>query len=644
MAKVRLLEDHVANQIAAGEVIERPASVVKELVENSIDAGATRIEVEFRNGGTSLMRIEDNGGGMSHDDALLALERHATSKIQKVKDLDGLTTMGFRGEALPSIASVSRFQLQTREEGAEGGTEVLIDGGKMIHVRDCGMPQGTRMTISKLFNTVPARRKFLKSKTTESAHIVQCVRLYALAHPEIGFSLLDDGRSLFQSPANSSLKSRIAEVFGKQIANNLIEVDASEDGLRMRGYIGKPSLSRSSRHEMLFFVNNRPVENKTLSYALVESYYGHIPKGRYPVAFLFLDLDPQRVDVNVHPAKREIRFREEAKTRGFAVRTLLEALRGESESLQAIKPVEVRLPKSVESEPRVSAAPVAKSVPAKASSAPRPQRRLVQAEERKSSASPAKSEESGGASPVEPTISPKKAPDPQVASVSVVPEPKPESARTESPEAAPRKEEEKAKNWSYLGWAQGEFATFDTGAGVVLLNVRAAQQRILYERMLKDFAAKAVRCQKLLLAQPVELDPLSSAVLVESLEFFERLGFEIAPFGRNFFRIEGTPTWLEDADAEEFVKETIALLRQGNVAEDKEGVAVEMIAKRAVAKLRRPKEEPSSSEIDSLLEKLFSCDKPLTDPEGRPSLIEISSGEIDKRFQRRNRRKHDELF
>lgn len=635
MAKVRLLEDHVANQIAAGEVIERPASVVKELVENSIDAGATRVEVEFRNGGASLMRIEDNGGGMSHDDALLALERHATSKIQKVKDLDGLTTMGFRGEALPSIASVSRFQLQTREEGAEGGTEVLIDGGKMIHVRDCGMPQGTRMTISKLFNTVPARRKFLKSKTTESAHIVQCVRLYALAHPEIGFSLLDDGRSLFQSPANSSLKSRIAEVFGKQIANNLIEVDATEDGLRMHGFIGKPSLSRSSRHEMLFFVNNRPVENKTLSYALVESYYGHIPKGRYPVAFLFLDIDPERVDVNVHPAKREIRFREEAKTRGFAVRTLLEALRGESESLQHIKPVEVRLPKSVvateDASPAARPQAVAKAKPAAAA---KPKRRLVQPNEPPKQSEAAEAIPSGKAKDV-----------PARAAAPVVDTPS-EPASIEK-EAALQKSEEsdaKSKNWTYLGWAHGEFAIFDTGAGVVLLNVRAAQQRILYERMLKDFEANSVRCQKLLLSQPVELDPLSSAVLEESQSFFERLGFEIAPFGRNFFRIEGTPTWLEDAEAEEFVKETIALLRQGNVVEDKEGVAVEMIAKRATAKLRRPKEEPSASEIDSLLEKLFNCEKPLTDPEGRPSLIEISSGEIDKRFQRRNRRKHDELF
>ncbi|EDY81752.1 DNA mismatch repair protein MutL [Verrucomicrobiia bacterium DG1235] len=617
MAKVRLLPDHVANQIAAGEVIERPASVVKELVENSIDAGSTRIEVEFRNGGTSLMRIEDNGGGMSHDDALLALERHATSKIEKVKDLDGLSTMGFRGEALPSIASVSRFQLQTREADTESGTEVVIDGGKMLHVRDCGMPQGTRMTITKLFNTVPARRKFLKSVTTESAHIVHCVRLYALAHPEIGFSLLDDGRSLFQSPACASLRNRVAEIFGKQMVNKLIEVDAAEDGMRLHGLIGKPTLSRSSRHEMLFFVNNRPVENKTLSYALVESYYGHIAKGRYPVAFLFLDIDPERVDVNVHPAKREIRFREEAKARGFAVRTLLEALRAETESYRNIKPVEVKLPSKAEPKIEVEAIqptrPKLPPVAAKPEAPAKSVRRLVQQEKSTPKAVALKRE-------VE----------------------KPAPAQKVKVEPVPV--ESKERNWNYLGWAQGEFATFDTGSGVVLLNVRAAEQRILYERLNSDFAANAIRCQKLLIAQPVELDPVSSALLEESLAFFGRLGFEIAPFGRNFFRIEGTPTWLEDGEAEEFVKETLALLRQGSLSGEKEGVAVELIAKRAAAKLRRPGREPSQSEIDQLLERLFACEKPLTDPEGRPSLIEISTGEIDKRFQRRNRRKQDDLF
>src|SRR5436190_4586537 len=240
MAKVRILTDRVANQIAAGEVIERPAAVVKELVENALDAGATRVEVEFRHGGRALMSVEDNGCGMSKDDALLALERHATSKIAEAADLDRLASYGFRGEALPSIASVSRFQLQTREAGADAGTEIVVNGGKMVHVRDCGRPVGTRIEVTHLFNSVPARRKFLKTDQTESAHIVQCVRLYALACPRTAFTLIEDGRVIFRSPECSTLGDRIAEIFGRQIAESLVPLEAVEQDLRVCGLIGRP--------------------------------------------------------------------------------------------------------------------------------------------------------------------------------------------------------------------------------------------------------------------------------------------------------------------------------------------------------------------------------------------------------------------
>jgi len=222
MPAIRILSDRVANQIAAGEVIERPAAVVKELVENSLDAGATRIEVEFSHGGRSLIRIEDNGSGMSRDDALLSLERHATSKLVETADLDRLDTFGFRGEAVPSIASVSRFELQTRRADAAGGTEVLVNGGKLVHVRECGIAPGTRTIVSHLFNSVPARRKFLKSDATESAHIIQTVRLYALACPQTAFTLIEDGRVLFQSPVCTSLEERAAEIFGRQLVADLL--------------------------------------------------------------------------------------------------------------------------------------------------------------------------------------------------------------------------------------------------------------------------------------------------------------------------------------------------------------------------------------------------------------------------------------
>src|SRR5258706_10336617 len=327
MAKVRILSDRVANQIAAGEVIERPAAVVKELVENALDAGATRIEVEFRHGGRSLMRVEDNGQGMSRDDALLALERHATSKIVEAADLDHLASYGFRGEALPSIASVSRFELQTREAASDAGTEIHVNGGKLLHVRDCGRPVGTRVEVTHLFNSVPARRKFLKTDQTEAAHIVHCVRLYALACPRAAFTLIEDGRVIFRSPECRTVEERIAEIFGRQIAEALVPIECVEPGMRLSGLIGRPGVGRATRHEMIVFVNARPVDSRTLNYALIESYHESLPKGRYPLAFVFFDCDPAAVDVNVHPAKREVRFRSEAAVRGFVIRAVLQRLR-----------------------------------------------------------------------------------------------------------------------------------------------------------------------------------------------------------------------------------------------------------------------------------------------------------------------------
>src|SRR5271165_2885374 len=327
MAKVRILPERVANQIAAGEVIERPAAVVKELVENSLDAGATRIVVEFAHAGQALIRVEDNGHGMSPEDARTALERHATSKIAESADLDRLATFGFRGEALPSIASVSRFTLQTREAGQDSGTEIAVNAGRVLHVKACGRPVGTRVDVEHLFEPVPARRKFLKSDRTESAHIVNCVRLYALACPAASFALYDDGREVFHSPECTSLAERVAEIFGRQAADGLIPIDSEESGMRLTGLIGPPGLCRASRHDMVAFVNSRPVDSRTLNGALIESFRESIPRGRYPVAFVFLECAPAEIDVNVHPAKREVRFRREALVRGFVIRSVLARLR-----------------------------------------------------------------------------------------------------------------------------------------------------------------------------------------------------------------------------------------------------------------------------------------------------------------------------
>ncbi len=614
MSCIRVLPDQVANQIAAGEVIERPASVIKELLENSLDAKATRVEIEYKQGGRNYMRIEDNGCGMSKDETLLALERHATSKIRKADDLNSLFTMGFRGEALPSIASVSRFQLQSRDESSDSGTEVLVNGGKLIHAKDCGMPQGTRIQVDQLFNSVPARRKFLKTDATESAHIVHCSRLYALAHPEVAFSLIDDGRQIFKSPPCSRLEDRVAEIFGKQVSKSLLSVDAEKGDLKLTGLIGRPGTSRSSRHEMLIFVNNRPVESRTLGYALVESFYGHIPKGRYPIAFLFLELPPHLVDVNVHPAKREIRFRNEAQVRGFAIRSILEALREHLDTLTISPKVLV--------EKRQSAPPVE----TKRTELPRPDL-----------SKPSKLEVE-----VADDLSLKaEAVEQQSEPQTDLPGQEARGAEKEAPQSPPAILD---SSWEFVGWAQNEFAIFNTEAGISLLNTKAAEQRIWYERLVKQYENESIESQRLLLPIPVEFDPVSASLLSENIQFLETFGIAVAPFGRNFFRIEGVPSWLSEGDAEDYLREVVSMLREGALNDGRSAKGLESMAQHAASRATRNTALPDPDQLKLMLDQLFSCRNPLSDPQGRPSFIEISKGEIERRFQRHSSTRKNELF
>ncbi|MBP6506809.1 MAG: DNA mismatch repair endonuclease MutL [Opitutaceae bacterium] len=591
MAKVRILPDRVANQIAAGEVIERPAAVVKELVENALDAGATRIEVEFRHGGRSLMRIEDNGAGMSRDDALLALERHATSKIAVADDLDRLASYGFRGEALPSIASVSRFELQTRETGQDVGSEILVNGGKFVHVRDCGRPVGTRIEVTHLFNSVPARRKFLKTDQTESAHIIQCVRLYALACPQTAFTLIEDGRVIFRSPECTTLAERVGEIFGRQTAEALVPLEMAENGMRLSGLIGRPGVGRATRHEMIVFVNQRPVDSRTLNYALIESYHESLPKGRYPLAFVFFECDPAAVDVNVHPAKREVRFRSEPAVRSFVIRAVLTRLR--ELGAPATRPVVDAGNREPEPGPASIAGAPPPPVPLRP--LPAPTARL----------------------PFTPLASRPLAPPP------VGPAP------IENPKAKPE-----AAAWRYLGLAHGSFALFETTAGLILLDRRAAHERIWFERLQAQFEARAVPSQRLLLPIPVELDPIATALLLDRLELLQGCGFEIAEFGRNFFRIEAVPAWLEPGDAESFLRDLLGLVREGRIPAKNVDLAREELARLAAAKAVRLPENASEADLRGLVGQLFATQHPLTSPAGRPTYIELNHLELARRFQK----------
>ncbi|ACB77318.1 DNA mismatch repair endonuclease MutL [Opitutus terrae] len=628
MAKVRILSDRVANQIAAGEVIERPAAVVKELVENALDAGATRIEVEFRHGGRSLMRVEDNGSGMSRDDALLALERHATSKISEAADLDRLGSYGFRGEALPSIASVSRFELQTREAGQNVGTEVLVSGGKLVHVRDCGRPVGTRIEVAQLFNSVPARRKFLKSDQTEAAHIVQCVRLYALACPGTAFSLIEDGRVIFRSPECPTLAERIAEIFGRQTAESLVPIESVESGMRLGGLIGRPGVGRGTRHEMIVFVNQRPVDSRTLNYALIESYYESVPKGRYPLAFVFFECDPAAVDVNVHPAKREVRFRNEPAVRSFVIRSVLQRLREIADHRSDFaQPSADNMPK-----PESPGAPAAHGRKDDAPAAhaegraatPLAAGNLIVTARFGAESTPylEKSGAIAGARPagVLPPAVPRipAAPMPVNAGAAAVPAP----LKPASP------------SWRFVGLAHGNYALFETTAGLILLDRRAAHERVWFERLQEQFRSGAVPSQRLLLPVPVELDPIAAALLLDRVQFLNAHGFEIAEFGRNFFRIEAVPAWMEPADAEPFLRDLLGAFREGHWPDRDANLAREELARLASVKAVRLPAVTGEQELRALVTHLFATRTPMTNPAGRPTYIELNHAELARRFQK----------
>ncbi len=629
MPKVRILPDRVANQIAAGEVIERPAAVVKELVENALDAGATRVEVEFRHGGRSLIRVEDNGCGMSKDDALLSLERHATSKIAAAADLDHLASYGFRGEALPSIASVSRFLLQTRETAADAGTEILINGGKFVHVRDCGRPVGTRIEVTHLFNSVPARRKFLKTDQTEAAHIVHTVRLYALACPNAAFTLIEEGRVIFRSPQCATLGERIAEIFGRQIAEALIAIDVAEPGHRLTGLIGRPGVGRATRHEMIVFVNARPVDSRTLNYALIESYHESLPKGRYPLAFVFFECDPAAVDVNVHPAKREVRFRSEPQVRSFVIRAVLQRLRELGGGGTGLAPAET-----------VNAAQGAAQKPDTGNRIP-----------------DSPNQQAGGAFQVLQPIRRADLPDLALPSTATAPvsvfqspvSPSSPVSGIRFPVSAPPAQAETspsnrtgssasaasappAPNWRFLGIAHGNYALFETAAGLVLLDRRAAHERIWFERLRDEFRAGEVSSQRLLLPVPMELDAIAAALLLDRLKFLHGHGFEIAEFGRNFFRIEAVPVWMEPADAEPFLRDLLGAFRDGSIPDRNADLAHEALAQMAAAKAVRLPEVAGEAELRSVIAQLFATRMPLTSPGGRPTYIELNHSELARRF------------
>ncbi len=639
MGKIRLLPEALASQVAAGEVVERPASVAKELVENSIDAGASNIEIRTGRGGISLIRVTDDGSGMSRDDALMCLERNATSKIRTVADLAAIHTLGFRGEAIPSIASVSKFRLTTREPNALSGTEVLVNGGKVIHVKDCGEPPGTQIEVRSLFYNIPARKKFLRTENTEFSHLEQVARTQAIAHPGIRFALVRDDRLVFQLPATESRRERIAGLAGMELASRLLEVEPVErDGLSIGGFIGPPGMGRSDRKQQFTFLNGRPVEAIMLTRALREGYHTALMKGQYPVTFLFLEIDPTAVDVNVHPAKKEVRFRDGFGVQDALVRAVQETLRR-----QMRRPVAgVGLTGSEQPARRDDGAGTTRPeqlelIPAREQRSLRgdwvpPREWPGESRENRETASVAaeRSEEAFSAERE------RCAPGPGVAGAEAeTAEASPTPTEAGGEEAGDEETGLRAEDYRIIGVLGKLYVLMESREGLVLMDQHGAHERVLYEEMMRRMESEPAPSQGLLTPITVELSPRDYDLVSRNTETLARLGVGAEPFGNNTLKIDALPAFFRGGDPEAFVhsildeicnsSEKMSRLRLG------EDVIATTVCRHAV-KANDPLRAP---ELERLLRDLLRCDMPYCCPHGRPTLIQIGYGELERKFGRK---------
>jgi len=605
MSRIRLLPDTVASQVAAGEVVERPASVVKELIENGIDAGARKIEILTRRGGISLVRVIDDGSGMDRDDALLSLERHATSKIRSAADLETIATLGFRGEALPSIASVSRFRLTTRELNAIAGTEIIVNGGKIDIVRDGGEAPGTQVEVRSLFYNLPARRKFLRSENTESRNIEHQIHLQAIGHPRIAFSLLRDDRLVFQLPETATLSDRIRDLYGSELLERLIQVDGNASAkVQISGLIGQAGLSRQTRAQQLIFVNGRAIESSLITAAIREGYHTALMKGQYPVTFLFLDLDPGAVDVNVHPTKREVRFRDVTGVREAIVHCLWQTLERSRAEWQEKFRAPAALPPSVTKVPALAMVERQLSAAVSPESVPAPYR------------------------PVEFAPRPDLVPDNRKEPVAGVADPGHGRQAVRSTHAAPQQ-------FQIIGVLNRLYVLMENADGLVLVDQHAAHERILFEELQRRMEEQGVPAQKLLLPQTFDLPPRDSDWIERNMSILQKMGIGIESFGPNSFKIESLPSFLNVSDPTQFMRKVIDDLKSVTNNSSAMRLGEEMIAKTVCRHAVKANDPLRYLEVEKLIRDLLECDLPYCCPHGRPTMIQISLAELEKKFGRK---------
>lgn len=614
---VRVLPLHVANKIAAGEVVERPASVVKELVENALDAGATRIAVMVTQGGRKLVAVQDDGCGMTKDDVLLSLERQATSKIRDVTDIEAIDTLGFRGEAIPSIASVSRFSITTRRADSDEGTFLQVNAGTLAEVRAAGCPPGTRVEVRDLFCNVPARRKFLRAYATEEAHVKTVFTTHALAHPNVGFSLAIDGRELYRLAPANSVRERVRDLFGDDFLAEMLplggpDADSADNAVNVRvtGLIERPNLATPTRRDQYVFVNGRPATAASVAYALREAYPRRAGDAR-PATILFIELPPTQVDVNVHPTKRDVRFRDNAAVKRAIETAVAAALgaggataNGTGETREAREPSSPSCPSSpLTSSPSHPSCPPS-PLPPSPSSLSRP-------------SSPLSSPLTG------PSATPLPAAAPVQGEISFAVEP-------DSTQSRP---------WQwfrFLAQTSSGYLLIETDAGLVTINPQAARERIAYERLLAAVSATdaAPPAQALLIPETVKLGPVEAARISASLETIARMGFQIEPFGTDTFKIDAVPPHLGEL-APSAVLTTIAHdLAEGGSRRSGERWREERIAKSVARTFAGASSKLTQEGAETLVKELCACRMPYVCPRGKPVLIFTSTRELDRKFDR----------
>ena len=629
MSIIRVLSAEVAGRIAAGEVVERPASVVKELVENSIDAGATRIRIAAEQGGQRLIQVTDNGCGMDRDDAIMCFEAHATSKISTEADVGQIKSLGFRGEAIPSISSVSRFILQTRRKEDDVGTEIVVDNGAIRDVQDCGCAPGTNIKVAHLFGNLPARRKFLKGPDTEDGHIEEMVLQLALARPDISFSLVLNNREVIRASATSDLGARILMLLGKDVYEAMLPVNYQEDGISVRGFISKPGFTRVSRRDQRTIVNGRTATADTIFFAIRDAYDTLVVKGRYPSTVLYIDLPPDRVDVNVHPTKREVRFRDPRQVGGViaaAIRASLRQLQGgEDPSMQPspiqLPPVEPvnDFPPLPEAKPqRVENKP---SAPSKNSALP-------------SSVAPAPTV---AATPYPLPVAQPFKPEPQQISLPLPDRPvsvnppasPPKPADTLAPQPS-RPVNSDLASLRICGRLGNRHLLAESANGLVVIDLRAAHQRILFEKLLANLKEQKIPQQPLLIPVTINLGQEEARFLNSQVKHFQSLGFTIEHFGGTSFIVTAVPASYPNQDISQTLRDIIDDLRQSRTTNVQSAIHIAQAACRHAISL---KANITEKEVSQLISDLARATMPYADPNGNPTMIHITYSELEKRFK-----------